>query len=125
MSFQFEPIRVICKFTRQSCLPIGLCPESFMKIDLFKVLQFWEIFRRSPSEAVPSCEPLFNVDTNGRLVKRSTHIWERRKNLTGIHFRVGVLTQGLMLRKDSKVISQFGLFLIFKSFYYKEIAVYT
>jgi len=68
----------------------------------FQTLDFYEVYRVSRNHSL-TVAVLCQVSVINNVCEKPDFIWERRKNLTGVHFRIGVLSQGSFLEKDIKV----------------------
>jgi hypothetical protein len=72
-----------------------------------KSLEFYEVFRVSKRHELTInliCRLKYIEGEDESLdCKKPKFIWERRSNLTGVHFKVGVNSQVSLLAKDNKV----------------------
>ncbi len=72
----------------------------------FQTMDFYEVYRISKNHSL-SMAVLCRLGVMNDVCDKPAFIWERRKNLTGVHFNIGVLSQGSLLAKDNKVYLRF------------------
>ena len=80
-----------------------------------KSLEFYEVFRVSKRHELTinlicRLKYIEGEEDESLDCKKPKFIWERRSNLTGVHFKVGVNSQVSLLAKDNKVNGSFKIF---------------
>jgi hypothetical protein len=68
-----------------------------------KIYEIYRIGRDLPLTVSLLCQ----MEIDGKACPLPNFIWDRRKDMTGAHFRVGVLAQVSLLKKENTVIALF------------------